>query len=277
MKNHSFSNHRRWVLFALAAFSFLGCRTTKESGNHNAHHNLRMQENMMLATLWQQHSGEYRALCFQAYNMAAEKLDHFLAVSRYAKPPCVVLDIDETVLDNSPYMGWEILASKPFDPATWYEWSAKAIADTVPGALGFLKHAHEKGVEAFYISNRDLKERDATLKNLQSLGFPDADTLHVLLKTESSNKESRRQQVLKTNAIVMLFGDNLNDFSDKFEKQSTENRNNIVDSDKASWGNNFIVLPNPMYGSWYSALLNYQKLNASQEDSVRLSKVQSFK
>lgn len=235
------------------------------------------QEHLMMATLWQQNAGEYRALCYQAYNMAMLKLDYTLSVSRYAKPPCVVLDIDETVLDNSPYTAWQIETQNAYSDSTWMLWTAKAMADTVPGALGFTKFARSKGVEVFYLSNRKTAETMPTLKNLQKFGFPFADEKHLLLKTETSNKEARRQQILETNAIVMLVGDDLNDFAEVFEKQSTLERNQLVDKQQSNWGTNYVIVPNPMYGSWYGALLDYQRgLSPSAEDSIRHAKLKKF-
>lgn len=267
------------ALTCLMIFVLAGCRTRHEVGSQNVATVAAVgaQEHLMMATLWQQNAGEYRALCYQAYNMAALKLDYTLSVSRYAKPPCVILDIDETVLDNSPYTAWQIETGNAYSDSTWMLWTSKAMADTVPGVLGFTKFAKSKGVEVFYLSNRMVKETTPTLKNLVRFGFPDADEKHLLLKTETSNKEPRRQQIAETNAIVMLVGDNLNDFSEVFEKQSTAERNKIVDQQQRGWGTNYVILPNPMYGAWNSALFDYQRgQTPAQQDSIRHAKLRKF-
>lgn len=108
-----------------------------------------------IAVAWQQHSGEYRALSFQAYNFARFSLLERLKTADPAKPNCVIVDIDETILDNSPFQGHEIQKGLSYAAKDWTDWTAKAAADTVPGALGFLKYAQSQQVETFYITNRD--------------------------------------------------------------------------------------------------------------------------
>ena len=281
MKTHTGKGFHKSVavLSLLIVFVLVGCRPRRglESTKVATATTVGAQDHLMMATLWQQNAGEYRALCYQAYNMAALKLDYTLSVSRYSKPPCVILDIDETVLDNSPYTAWQIETGNSFSDSTWMIWTSKAMADTVPGVLGFTKFAKSKGVEVFYLSNRKVKETIPTLKNLKRFGFPDADEKHMLLKTETSNKEPRRQKIAETNAIVMLVGDNLNDFSEIFEKQSTAERNKIVDQKQRGWGTDFVILPNPMYGSWNSALFDYKRgQTPAQQDSIRHAKLRKF-
>ncbi|WP_212002370.1 5'-nucleotidase, lipoprotein e(P4) family [Chitinophaga sp. HK235] len=228
------------------------------------------------AALWQQQSGEYKALCLQAYQLAAWRLDQYL-VQPHDKPLAVVTDIDETVLDNSPYSVHQALEGKGYDEKSWMEWTAKAIADTVPGAPSFFKYAASKGVKVFYITNRLEAERAATLKNLQRYGFPDADDQHLLLKTAGSGKEPRRQQVLQQYDIVLLFGDNLSDFAERFDKKPYNERNAEALKSASSFGSRFIVLPNPMYGDWEGALYNFQyKLTPQQKDSVMKTRLKNY-
>ncbi|WP_223151797.1 5'-nucleotidase, lipoprotein e(P4) family [Chitinophaga qingshengii] len=228
------------------------------------------------AALWQQRSGEYKALCLQAYQLAAWRLDQILAQPHH-QPLAVVTDIDETVLDNSPYSVHQALNGKSYDEKSWIEWTAKAIADTVPGAPNFFKYAAAKGVKVFYITNRLEAERAATLKNLQHYGFPDADDQHLLLKTAGSGKEPRRRQVLQQYEIVLLFGDNLSDFAADFDKKPMTERNAAALQAAPSFGSKYIVLPNPMYGDWEGALYNYQyKLTPQQKDSVMKAQLRNY-
>ncbi|RYG05198.1 MAG: 5'-nucleotidase, lipoprotein e(P4) family [Chitinophagaceae bacterium] len=222
------------------------------------------------AAAWQQNSGEYKALCFQAFFLAKMRLDQLLAAGT-AKPPAIVTDIDETVLDNSPYTVHQSLQNKGYSEETWVEWTDKAIADTVPGALAFLNYAKSRGVTVFYVTNRIEKERSSTLKNLQHWGFPDADTDHLLLKKETSGKEPRRMQVSVSNEIVLLMGDNLSDFSPVFDKQQTEARNARVVANAEKFGSRFIVLPNSMYGDWEAGYykFNYNLSNSGKDSAVR--------
>jgi 5'-nucleotidase (lipoprotein e(P4) family) len=270
---------RRIVLPALlAVLGLAGCKTTPQPLPPAAQTSLGSREYLVQATLWQQHASEFRALCYQAFFTARLQAADAMMRSRYAKPPAVVLDIDETVLDNSPYAGWQIKADQPFSPASWAEWTALANADTIPGARGFCKWAEGAGLDVFYVSNRMLKEREATIRNLQAKGFPNADTNHVLLRTDVGNKEPRRQKISETNTIIMLIGDNLNDLSEAFEGISNAERDALVERHRNSWGNNWIVLPNAGYGSWEAAMQGYQKgLNATQLDSIRKANIQSFK
>jgi len=214
-------------------------------------------DHLTMAVLYQQKSAEYRALCFQAFNFAKYKLDQSSKAMGIMKAQAIIVDIDETVLDNSPYEAKSILDAINY-PTYWDEWVMKADAKPVPGALEFLQYASSQGAKVFYISNRKEKLREATLSNLISLGFPNADNDHLLLQTDESSKKTRREKVASNHWIVMLIGDNLNDFSEVFEKKSVPERFEITDSLKLEFGNRFIVLPNAMYGDWESAIFNYK-------------------
>jgi 5'-nucleotidase (lipoprotein e(P4) family) len=223
----------------------------------------------LFASLYQQRAAEYHALCLQAYNIARLRLDNLLITSSSAeKPKAIVTDIDETVLDNSPNEVHQDIRGKSFDPIEWKEWTSKAQADTVPGAFTFLKYAASKGIEIFYISNRDENDRTGTLQNLQRFSFPNADNAHLLLRQNTSGKEPRRQQVLAGHDIILLLGDNLSDFSALFDKKSYEERLRAAQQQAGEFGNRFIVLPNPVYGDWESALYQYKPLTAAQKDSA---------
>lgn len=237
------------------------------------------QDHLIQATLWYQNAAEYIALTNQIYNSAKVSMDEILRTSRFAKPPAVVLDIDETVLNNSPYAGFQVLHNQPFSPATWKEWTDKQDAKPIPGVLDFLQYAASKNVEVFYVSNRKIDERPATINNLKRYGFPNADTSHVFLRTGPSSKSARRDRVLETNSIAMLFGDNLGDIADEFEDKLTpKQRASMVEKHKLAWGKNWIVLPNPGYGSWNSAIMGYQRgLTPAQQDSIRRASLNSFK
>lgn len=216
-------------------------------------------------------------MCFQAYNTAATRLDEYLQQGS-AKPPAIVTDIDETVLDNSPFTVHTALARQAYSDSAWQHWTAKAVCDTVPGALSFLKYAAAKGVTIFYITNRAMPEQAATLQNLRHWGFPDADDNHLLLKTTTSGKEARRQQVLQRHDIIMLLGDNLSDFSAVFDKQPYLQRDQLTGANAAAFGRRFIVLPNAMYGDWQGALYDYNyQLSPHQLDSLLKSRLKNYK
>jgi 5'-nucleotidase (lipoprotein e(P4) family) len=222
------------------------------------------------ASLWQQQAAEYKALCFQAYNIAKQRVDEAVKQSP-AKPYAVVTDIDETLLDNSPYDAQRAINNLDYTSATWKIWTAKAIADTVPGAPAFFKYAASKGVEVFYITNRDEDERAGTLKNLQLYNLPNADDAHLIVRPgHNSSKESRRQAVLQTHTIILLCGDNLADFDALYDNKPTlQSRQEATTKLMQEFGTRYIVLPNASYGDWESALFNFNyKLTTAQKDSI---------
>src|ERR1700753_1446625 len=139
------------------------------------------------ALLYQQRAAEYKALCFQAYNIARLRIDEAVR-QHHTKPLAVVTDIDETLLDNSPYDAARAVNNLDFYATTWKQWTAKAECDTVPGAPSFFKYAASKGVKVFYVTNRDEDERAGTLKNLQRSLLPYTDDAHLLLKQQVSSK-----------------------------------------------------------------------------------------
>jgi len=225
-------------------------------------------EYMVMATLYQQKAAEYKALSYQTFNLAELMLDKDLADKHIDKHRVVIVDIDETVLDNSPYQGKSILENSAY-PKFWNEWCSLAKALPVPGAVTFLNYAKANGVGIYYVTNRDKSLRVPTLRNLASAGFPFADDAHLIMKTTESSKESRRQAIAARNHIALLLGDNLADFSYLFDKQTPARRAALVDSLRYAFGPKFIMLPNAMYGDWEAAFYEY---NWNQPDSV-LSKI----
>lgn len=228
--------------------------------NHETHehaHYYTTNDKLLIATLYHQKSAELNALCLQAYNVARYRLDDILKQNPDPSKLAIVLDLDETVLDNSPYEALCILDNTSY-PVGWDEWMHAANAKGLPGAIDFLKYTKSKGVNIFYITNRKEKYRQATLQNLQLLDIAPASEAHLLLRTDESSKEKRRQEVLKNHEIVMLFGDNLADFSKVFDgNKTTAERAALVENLKNEFGNRYIVFPNTMYGEWLNAIIDY--------------------
>jgi 5'-nucleotidase (lipoprotein e(P4) family) len=223
------------------------------------------------AILWTQTSGEARALAYQAFTLARIMLDRDLQVNRRGRMRrAVVVDADETVLDNSRYQATLLKNRENYDARTWTEWVNRAEAEAVPGAVEFLRYAASRGVRVFYITNRKLVEKDATAANLKKLGFPDVSDQTLLVRTDpkSSSKEARRLSVSAKFRIVLLMGDNLNDFAEVFDKsQTVAARLAAVEQNKTQFGTRFIVLPNVMYGDWESAIYDY-KFNLTEEEKA---------
>lgn len=244
---------KRWMEFLIIFFALYGCGHNKVSHTSN-----NSQEYLMATTLWMQNAAEVRALTYQAYNIARLRLDNDLKYDKSTKKRAIVVDADETIIDNSPYQARNILKNESYNSKSWNKWIEEAKADAVPGAVDFLSYASSKGVSVFYITNRHIGGFEGTYRNLKKLGFP-VKKANLLLKTTQSSKKSRRDQVLKDHRIVLLMGDTLSDFSEVFDEKSTEERNKLTDSFRQEFGRTFIVLPNPMYGDWEQALYDYKR------------------
>ena len=253
------------VVLLFTALLFSSCAT---KGPH-------MADQSLLAVNWFQTAGEVRALQYQAFESGKIYLRKALR-KKSKKPRAIIVDIDETVLDNSPYQGWAIKNATGY-PDGWKEWILSAKAEPIPGAVKFLNYAARKGVVTFYVSNRKSYALDATYKNLKEKGFP-VKKERILLRTKQSAKGPRRELVSKTHNIILLAGDNLGDFHDIFDKGLYMERNASVDKMKRNFGTKFLVLPNPMYGSWEGAMAKgYFRKPAAEKDKIRRSVLKSMK
>jgi 5'-nucleotidase (lipoprotein e(P4) family) len=238
-------------------------------------------DRLLVSVSWYQHSAEMTALYYQGFNIARLRFDEIIKADTFKKPPVVVVDIDETMLNNSPF---EIsLINNEDNLSGWNKWTAKSSAKALPGALEFTKYVQNKKVEIFYITNRHDNERIATLKNLTKEGFPYANEDHLLTKSDlayssgnTSSKEGRRAKVAQNHEIILLIGDNLNDFSQIFEDRSVNNGKEAVANNRELFGKKFIILPNPMYGAWEKPLYNYYD-NLSEEEKTQLLKSKLLK
>ncbi len=236
------------------------------------------------AVLYMQRAAEYRALTYQAFNIAKMQLDADFDKKNLKKLPkaerkmtrAVVVDIDETILDNSPYQATNIKNRLPFLLPSWYAWGERRKAKAIPGAVDFLNYANKKGVKVFYVSNRDEVQKQATIDNLKTVGFPDATDETVQLRQKESAKEPRRAAISEKYRIVILMGDNLDDFSSVFEKQSVDQRFAEVDKAREMFGHKYIVLPNAMYGTWENAIYDYGRLNEIEKAQKRLNALESY-
>ena len=235
---------------------------------------LRSRENTM-GTLWYQNAAEVDALYQQGYNVATNKLKELLKQPT-DKPYSIVLDIDETVLSNIPFQVKMIKDGTAFNPKLWDEWVQKAEAKPVAGAKEFLQFADKNKVQIYYISDRTDAQVDATIKNLEAQGLPVQGRDHLMFKKEGDkSKEGRRQEVLKHTNLVMLFGDNLVDFAE-FSTKSEADRDKMFEQLKAEFGDKFIIFPNPMYGSWESAVYQGEKKDGKGQSEARLNALKGY-
>ncbi len=224
------------------------------------------------ANLYMQTSAEYRAACYQAYQFAGLRLAEALKSSEgKQKKFAVVMDLDETVFDNSGFQGWMLQNGTAYDQRwfdRWEEFGGEAVG-LVPGAKEFILETEKLGVTIVHISNRNDRYRAMTKKTLDRLGIPVINDRNLKLSTTSSDKTARRKEVEETDGFtVLLFvGDNLRDFDERFKtpslslQSSAEELNNAIAQRKAqvdqmrkNWGTKWIVLPNPAYGEWSKPL-----------------------
>jgi len=239
--------------------------------------NMSAQEHLVMSVVWYQKSAEMRALYYQGFNFARIAIDNKMKNLEPAAKKAVVLDIDETVLDNSPYEAMMIQKGIPYSTKTWKEWTKLAMAKPTPGAVEFLKQLKSKGIEAFYVSNRDMDERDATLKNMLAENIPFSDTTHLLLRVKgNSNKTDRYKSVEKNYKILLTIGDNLRDYSEIFSNRKNNYGMNMADSLKTKFGEDFIILPNPMYGDWEKAVYNGKFPSEVEKNKLRNAALVSY-
>ncbi|GMU80584.1 MAG: acid phosphatase [Planctomycetota bacterium] len=241
------------------------------------------------ATLWMQTSAEYQMLCRAAYRGAAASLDRALGDPTWTAsleqttvsdgmPPAIIVDVDETVLDNSPFQGRVVRERTRFSPQLWQQWVSQASAPALPGAVEFLRDAAQRGVAVFYVTNRSAASEDATRRNLAALGFPLASSTDVVL-TEGENgwtsdKTARRVLIASKYRVLLLIGDDLGDFLSG-AKDTPENRRAAAEKHAERFGVNWILLPNPAYGSWERAL--YPPKSADDEALARkFARIRAF-
>ncbi|MDR1318491.1 MAG: 5'-nucleotidase, lipoprotein e(P4) family [Treponema sp.] len=255
------------VVFFSACVS-TGSNTPEDRDLLNYNHDL------LMGLLWQQNSGEYSALCYQAFNAG----ERYVASLPSWENKAIVFDIDETVLDNSKYAAWMVVTGNPWGNDTWTAWCNAREADAVPGSLDFARYLMERGIEIFYVSNRPASTTESTVKNLQNLGFPLADREHVFLQEDTSDKNPRLERIRALGYDIALFaGDSLEDFDSATRRWTNQERRNWADSEIESFGVYRIVLPNAVYGTFESAIVpNYYGLSPGEKARARLEKIKAW-
>jgi 5'-nucleotidase (lipoprotein e(P4) family) len=235
------------------------------------------------STLWVQTSAEASFAAQQAYRLATYQLDKALRDKNWSAaieqtesarklPPAIILDIDETVLDNSAYQARLVRDDAPYSSASWDRWVSQSAALAIPGAAKFLAYAARKGIHIFYVSNRGIGEEAATRENLRRVGLPvQGPDDHVLMNGEmpnwTSDKTTRRSFLAQKYRLLLLFGDDFNDFITA-KPRSVAERLNLLAKYEPYLGERWILISNPLYGSWESAILNFEN-GLSREDILR--------
>jgi acid phosphatase len=219
------------------------------------------RNSIVRALLWMRTSGEYDALCRQAFNVALERVRNDMKTRKGSRPAAVVMDLDETVLDNSGYSFFLLRNGLRHHETHWNAWNRENTGQVgiVPGVKEFIKAVENEGVQIVYVSNRSTALRDTTIKILLELDLAtraelnDPSSVKLLLRERTSSKQSRRDIVTASYDVIALLGDNLNDFSDAFRSpavNSIDERRGAVKRHTDQWGTRWFVLPNPIYGYW---------------------------
>ena len=266
---------RNLLYFCLILYTFIDNIYAKGEEFDNS-----LQAQSMLSVLYAQSSAEYEASNIQTYVNAKSALDKALNDVTWTaaieqkdnfenKPPAIILDIDETVLNNVPFQARSIMDGQSY-PTGWLDWMLEESSDAVAGVSDFLEYAQSKGVKIFYVTNRIAVAEDATRNNLKKLGLPlDTDRDVLLMKNENgwtSDKVSRRKLVAKDYRILLLIGDQLGDFLPLDETTlELDARKELADTYKHMWGSKWFMITNPMYGRWEASIYNNEYPDTEDE------------
>lgn len=231
-----------------------------------------------LAFDWLEDSGEAEALEYQAYNSATNSLTQ-IAKEPSSKPKAVVLDIDETCLDNSPFQGWQLESGqKNFDFDVWQKWVSYAEAKAIPGSVAFTQYAKKEGIQVFYVSGRSPDQLADTEKNMNNLGFADAtEPGHILLYAPPQvGKQPTFNEIEQKYDVVMFVGDQLTDMGQTFEGKTNAQEKQLVTECKNDWGSKYIAIPDPVYGNYLNSLYNYKEVPQTQQVQDIKNGIQTF-
>lgn len=226
---------------------------------------------LLYALAWKQTSAEYRALYHQGFNIARLHVQNALAQQQPGdKPLAVITDVDDTVLHVLSYWGHLVNSNKDFfeDPV-WDRWIAEDLVTAAPGALEFLTFCEDNNVEVFYVTSRDQGEltQSIALSNLSQVGAPYVNEAHVTALRESSNKEIRQNEIMQSHNVVVMLGDNLNDFRRKYYiRGDIDGRIAAMEEDKHLFGMQYVMFPNPTDGHWLAAIFGDSEPPASAEN-----------
>ncbi len=191
---------------------------------------------------WVTQSLEYESICAQTYSLA------YIALERQIKStnrPVIIMDIDETVLDNSQYQVELFLQQKEYNSRSWDKWVLKEAAELVPGAKNFiLKYKQNPNSRIIYLSNRNAATLEATKNNMKKLGIYFENDIFLLRENNEDTKVIRRNEVMSGAGrmqkygplkILAYFGDAMGDFPLGGGYEFARNK---------------FIFPNPMYGKW---------------------------
>lgn len=238
------------------------------------------------AILWVQTSGEYQAITRQTYRLAQLSLKDALADPEWTASleqqkladedeielaelkPAVILDVDETVLNNSSYQVGLIDTESEYSRDGWKTYVEQKKSTPIAGAVEFVQACRDSGVQVLFVTNREHEVEGSTRENLITAGLMvESDPDIVLSKYEKeewkSDKISRRTELAKKYRLLLLVGDDLHDFASTGYHPTSEARSELVEKHPDWWGKKWIVLPNPNYGGWEQCLYDWKNSSSS--------------
>jgi 5'-nucleotidase (lipoprotein e(P4) family) len=199
---------------------------------------------------WVVSAAEFGAASVQAYALATARLDALAASGALSGDWGVSLDVDETVLSNVAYQRERAELGVGYTPASWTRWVAARAAPPIPGAKAFVERVRALGGRVALVTNRKAHECADTEANLRDEDVP-YDV--ILCRTGTSDKNPRFESLASGTAapglpplsVVLYVGDNIQDFPGM-----SQDVRFMGEPALAEFGDRFVVIPNPMYGSW---------------------------
>lgn len=272
-------SERRRLLGLLLAGGATATACAAQSGNR-AESDDDLNNSLLWATAWKQTAAEYFALCHQAYNLARLRVD--LAIENRTsgdKPLAIITDLDDTAMHARSYWGYLINQGLEFfDDAIWDEWLPENEITAAPGAKDFFDYCATQNVEVFYVTNRDQGERtyEYAMKQLEFLEFPYADDAHLYVFRDTSDKSPARAEVETKFEVVVMLGDNLNDYQRDYYVTGIEERMRLMERDRDHFGREFILLPNPTDGHWVRAIFGDSEPQPTRENRRLLMEAATY-
>ena len=192
---------------------------------------------------WVTNSSEYQILCEQTYENAWDHLSKTLETAD--SQSAIIMDLDETVLDNSKYQIGLVKKNESYNPESWSLWVNLKQADLLPGAKKFIDKVRNTNVRIIFLSNRMAKNETPTIENMKSLNIYQDNDIFMLRIDKPDKKHIRRAEVFNVTGrmknigpmkVLAYFGDAKHDFPDS--------------NNEYIFGKNMFMFPNPMYGKW---------------------------
>lgn len=259
------------VVLSVASLSCAHSTTVPAAAPAAKSPEIRYGQEGLQGVVWMQTAVEYQALSRQAYAAAKRALDLALADPTWSavtelttvvageRRHAIILDLDETCLDNSAYQALLTQRAEGHTEEAFEAHIRSGQVTAVPGAVEFLRYAESRGVAIFYVTNQRKGVEDATRENLRRLGLPLPEGEDTLLTVGEmpdwvSDKSSRRLFVAQKYRVLLLVGDDFNDFLSANAKSLAE-REALLARYGDWFGTKWFILPNPMYGSWERAAL----------------------